>query len=132
MPECKIEAPAFVWQRRIFPLKQNNCANAIKCFKEIVKDSKEKIENVQTDFGSEFKCKELKSYFKNENINHYFSKTDRKCAVVERFNLTIQSLIYKMIEKSMTLRWIDMLKPAMKIYLSRYHRSIAMSPIKAE
>ena len=119
----------FAW---IFPLKQNNCANAIKCFKEIVKDSKEKIENVQTDFGSEFKCKELKTYFKNENINHYFSKTDRKCAVVERFNLTIQSLIYKMIEKSMTLRWIDMLKPAMKIYLSRYHRSIAMSPNKAE
>ena len=79
-----------------------------------------------------FECKELKSYFKNENINHYFSKTDRKCAVVERFNLTIQSLIYKMIEKSMTLRWIDMLKPAMKIYLSRYHRSIAMSPNKAE
>ena len=37
-----------------------------------------------------------------------------------------------MIEKSMTLRWIDMLKPAMKIYLSRYHRSIAMSPNKAE
>ena len=41
----------FAW---IFPLKQNNCANAIKCFKEIVKDSKEKIENVQTDFGSFF------------------------------------------------------------------------------
>ena len=119
----------FAW---IFPLKQNNCANAIRCFKEIVKNSAGKIENVQTDFGSEFKCKELKQYFKKENINHYFSKSDRKCPVVERFNLTIQSLIYKMMEKGMTLRWIDMLKPAMKIYLSRKHRSISLSPLDGE
>ena len=119
----------FAWA---FPLKENTCANAIKCFKEIIKDSQERIENVQTDFGSEFKCKELKAYFKKEKINHYFSRTDRKCAVVERFNLSLQSIIYKMLEKGMTLRWIDMVKPAMKVYLSREHRTIGMSPREGE
>ena len=119
----------FAWT---FPLKQNNCANAIKCFKEIVNTGGGHIENIQTDMGSEFKCKEMKRFCKDENINHYFSRTDRKCAVVERFNLTIQSLIYKMMEKAMSLRWIDMLQPAMKVYLSRHHRTIGMSPKQGE
>ena len=74
----------------------------------------------------------MREYFKKEKINHYFSKSDRKCAVVERFNLTLQSLIYKMMEKGMTLCWIDMLKPAMKVYLSREHRTIGMSPKQGE
>ena len=65
-------------------------------------------------------------------IFHYLSYSDRKCPVVERFNLTIQQLIYKIMEYKSTNRWIDCIEQAMKIYLNRKHSTIKMSPLEAE
>ena len=41
------------------------------------------------------------------NIVHYFSTSDRKCAVVERFNLTIQQLLYKLMTNYNTYAWTN-------------------------
>ena len=116
-----------------FPLKKHDCKSSQKCIAQIVQDSKPlKIENFQSDRGSEFKCKDVINYLSKEKINQYYAISDRKAAVAERFNLTIQMLLYKMMDKSMTRRWIDFIEPAMKIYLQRTHRTIKMSPLQAE
>ena len=116
-----------------FPLKKHDCKSSQKCIEKIVKDSKPlKIENFQSDRGTEFKCKDVNDYLIKENIKQYYAISDRKAAVAERFNLTIQMLIYKMLDKSMTRKWVDFIEPAMKIYLNRKHRTIKMSPLEAE
>ena len=102
------------------------------CFKDILKKCGQKPQRVQTDRGTEFICKTFEKYFKDEMIFHYLSYSDRKCPVVERFNLTIQQLIYKIMEYKSTNRWINCIDHAMKIYLNRKHRTIKMSPLDAE
>ena len=116
-----------------FPIKKHDCKTSQQCLVRIVEESKPlKIENFQSDRGSEFKCKEVKNYLAKEKINQYYAISDRKAAVAERFNLTIQMLVYKMMDKSMTRRWIDFIEPAMNIYLHRAHSTIKMSPSEAE
>ena len=117
----------------VFPIKKHNCKTSQQCIARIVQESNPlKIENFQSDRGSEFKCRDVINYLSKENIHQYYALSDRKAAVVERFNLTIQMLLYKMMDKSMTRRWIDFIEPAMKIYLHRTHRTIKMSPLEAE
>jgi hypothetical protein len=69
---------------------------------------------------------------KDNNIHHYLSYSERKCPVVERFNLSIQRILYKMMAKHNSLEWTKFITPAMKIYLNRNHRTIKMSPVEDE
>ena len=51
---------------------------------------------------------------------------------MERFKLTIQQLLYKIMAKNNTLSWVKYIEQAMKIYLNRKHRTIGMSPIEGD
>ena len=77
-------------------------------------------------------CKKYKSFLKDNAIHHYLSYSLRKCPVVECFNLTIQRLLYKMMNQKNTLKWVTLLDSAMQIYLNRTHRTIKMTPLEAE
>lgn len=116
----------------VYKLKTKECKAVMECFKDILSKCGKKPQRVQTDRGTEFVCKAFKKYFKEQGIHHYVSYSDRKCPVIERFNLTIQQLIFKVMDQKGTLRWIDCLKKAMAIYLGRTHSTIKMSPIKGE
>ena len=116
----------------VYPIRDKKCETVLLCFKDILNKCGKKPERVQTDRGTEFICKTFEKYFKDEMIFHYLSYSDRKCPVVERFNLTIQQLIYKIMEYKSTNRWIDCIEQAMKIYLNRKHSTIKMSPLEAE
>ena len=116
----------------VYPIRDKKCETVLLCFKDILRKCGQKPQRVQTDRGTEFICKTFENYFKDEMIFHYLSYSDRKCPVVERFNLTIQQLIYKIMEHKSTNRWIDCIEQAMKIYLNRKHSTIKMSPLEAE
>ena len=88
----------------VYPIRDKKCETVLLCFKDILKKCGQKPQRVQTDRGTEFICKTFEKYFKDEMIFHYLSYSDRKCPVVERFNLTIQQLIYKIMEYKSTNR----------------------------
>ena len=110
-------------------MKENTCNNVMLCFKDILSKCGKKPERLNTDRGSEMICKKFEDYLKKNKIHHYLSYSLRKCPVVERFNLTIQSLLYKIMHYNRSLKWVQFLDQAMKIYLNRKHRTIKMSPI---
>ena len=116
----------------VYPLKSNTCQNVMNCFIDILEKCGEKPERLNTDRGSEMICEKFERYLKNQNIHHYLAYSLRKCPVVERFNLTIQTLLYKMMAKHNSLKWTEFLDDAMKIYLNRKHRTIGMSPIEGD
>ena len=116
----------------VYPMKNNKCETVLKCFKDILKKCGDKPEKLNTDRGSELICKKFETFLKEVGISHYLSYSLRKCPVVERFNLTIQRLLYKMMDQANTFRWVDLLDSAMAIYLNRTHRTIKMSPLEAE
>lgn len=116
----------------IFPLKSNNCESIMKCFQSIMSVCGQKPERLNSDRGSELICKKFGEYLKGLKIFHYLSYSVRKCPIIERFNLTIQNLIYRIMTKNRNLQWVNYLNQAMEIYLNRRHRTIGMSPIAAE
>ena len=113
-------------------MKENKCAVVMKCFKDILRQCGDKPERLNTDRGSELICKQFTTFLKENKIHHYLSYSLRKCPVVERFNLTIQQLLYKMMKQNNTYEWTKLIDKAMKIYLNRKHRTIKMTPLEAE
>ena len=116
----------------VIPLKENKCETVLNCFKVILKKCGDKPERINTDRGSELICKKFKNFLKENHIHHYLSYSLRKCPVIERFNLTIQRLLYKMMHENNTLEWVKFLDPAMSIFLNRTHSTTKMSPLEAE
>ena len=115
----------------VYPLKQNTCTNVLNCFKDLF-EKVEKPLKLNTDRGSELMCKKFEAYLKDNKIHHYVSYSLRKCPIVERFNLTIKRILYQMMARNNTFEWVKFLDAAMKIYLSRKHKTIKMSPENAE
>ena len=116
----------------VYPMKDNKCQTVMNCFKDILSKCGEKPERLNSDRGSELICKKFENFLIKNNIYHYLSYSERKCPVIERFNLTIQRIIYKMMAKQNSMEWTKFLNSAMKIYLNRTHRTIKMSPLDAE
>ena len=104
----------------------------VKKFREFFNKLDQLPINLQTDKGSEFKSKVFSNLMKEYNVNHYFCTGDRKCAINERFNATIQTLIYKQMYYHKSLEWSKFINNALDIYNNKIHSTIKMSPKMAE
>ena len=83
---------------------------------------------LQTDRGKEFLNEKFQSMLRRHNIHLYISDNyDIKAAVVERFNRTLKTKMYKYFTFKNTLRYIDVLRDLVDSYNATYHRSIGMA-----
>ena len=83
------------------------------------------------DKGKEFYNKQVKDLLEKHNIVLYSTENDEKCSVIERWNRTIKSQLYKYFTANSTHRYIDILEPLIEKYNNSKHRSIGMTPIEA-
>ncbi|KAJ8871419.1 hypothetical protein PR048_027736 [Dryococelus australis] len=60
--------------------------------------------------------------------DHYKSYSNFKASVVERYNKSIEQLIYKHFTSRGTYKWVDVWPEKVKFYNSRYHKTIKMMP----
>ena len=107
----------------VYPMKNVDCKTTIHCLKDVFEKCGETPEKIQTDKGSEFKCNLFTELMQDNNIEHYFSTSDRKCAVVERFNLTIQQLLFKLMANYNTYAWTQLLADAVSYTHLRAHET---------
>lgn len=91
-----------------------------------------KPEKIRTDLGGEFNNAKFRNFLKHEDVALFFALSDRKAAVIERFNLTIQTLLYKVMKEKNTLSWVECLPICLSIYRNRIHSTIKLSPNDAE
>ena len=91
----------------------------------------ERVPNMlQTDRELEFLNAQVQDVFRKHNVHHYFSLNDDiKAALVERFNRTLKSRLYRYMTHRRTNRWIDALSDVVRSYNGSLHRSIGMAPI---
>ena len=115
-----------------YPMKVNSCENVMNCFKDILNKCGKPPKRLNSDRGSELICKKFETFLKDQNIFHYLAYSIRKCPIVERFNLSIQNLLYKIMTYNRSLQWSEYIDQAMDIYLHRNHATIGMSPLEAE
>ena len=88
---------------------------------------------VQSDKGTEFINSTFQSMLRRQNIKFYTSENeDIKAAVVERFNRTLKTKMYRYFTAKNTRRYIDVLPDLLHSYNHTYHRSIGMAPVEVD
>ena len=89
---------------------------------------------IQFDRGTEFLNRFVKALLQEKNIQTILPSSENKAAYAERFNKTLQHLIYSHITNQQNYRYIDVLQDLVKTYNSRPHRghNNKLSPNEAE
>ena len=86
------------------------------------------LERLQTDKGTEFLNRNFQSFLKERNIHFFTTTSELKASVVECFNRTLKTRMWKYFTSKNTLVYIDILQDIVHGYHNSYHRSIGQSP----
>ena len=114
----------------------------LNAFQSVLKEAKEKPKILVVDRGTEFQNKYFTKFCHDNNIKIYTPDSSIHAAFIERFNRTLQSLIYKFMTEYETYRFVSLkqfdgsdAKTFSKIvesYNNRKHRMIGTTPLLAE
>ena len=113
------------------PMKDKTGITTLNAFKQIVKTSGRIPKHIWVDKGKEFYNKNIDEWLKENNIIKYSTFGEHKSCVVERFNRTLKTNMWKRFTAENTRNWINMLDTLMNDYNNKYHRTIKMTPTKA-
>ncbi|GBN81539.1 Putative uncharacterized transposon-derived protein F54H12.3 [Araneus ventricosus] len=111
---------------RAFPIKDKKASTIAKVFRKVFKEVRPK--NIQTDKGSEYYNKTVRDLFKKHNIHHYSTKSEAKCAILERAHKTLQNKMYRVFTHRNSYKYLDILKPLVDSYNHSVHRSHGFAP----
>lgn len=111
----------------VVPLKNKSAVAVANAFATIIADRIPTY--VQSDKGSEFLNSTFQSLLKSHGISFYTSENDDiKCALVERFNRTLKTRMYRYFTRTNSLRFIDVLPALVRSYNDTVHSAIKMAP----
>jgi hypothetical protein len=112
-------------------LKTKSGPEVTSAFEKILDDRK--CNMLQTDKGTEWLNSKFQSMLRQNNIKFYTSENDDiKAAVVERFNRTLKSRMWRYFTYKNTRRFLDVLPDLIHSYNNTYHRSIGMKPMDVD
>lgn len=112
------------------PLKDKTGKNVTKAMETVILRNKNHMNHLQTDDGKEYFNKEFSALMKKYKINHYSTKSDKKAAIIERFNRTLKGAMFKSFSNRGAHIWIDILTKLIRDYNNKFHRTIGMKPIE--
>lgn len=110
------------------PIKDKKGTTVLTALKHVL--DLYKPERIHADQGMEFFNKDIKSYLGKHNIELYFTNSEMKASIVERFNRTIKDKMWRFFEFNKSFNYIDILDDLIESYNNTYHRSIKTSPNK--
>ena len=88
-----------------------------------------KPQKVQTDAGGESYNAKVQVFFKKQGMNHFSTNGDSHGSVVERWNRTLKTKMFRYFTAKNTLKYIDVLPALVKTYNHLFHRSIQEKPV---
>ena len=84
---------------------------------------------VHSDKGTEMRAAPFQRLLKSRDIHFFTSENDDiKCAVVERFQRTLQGMMHHHMTANRTRRFGDVLPALLRTYNSTHHSAIGMGP----
>ena len=108
------------------PLKDKSSANVKNAFEKIF--SERTPESLQTDSGKEFTNKVVQNFLKAKKVHFFTTNNATKASVVERFNRTLKTKMWKYFTEMNTKRYIDVIDKLVHSYNHTWHRSIKTEP----
>ncbi|XP_048583930.1 uncharacterized protein LOC116613861 [Nematostella vectensis] len=85
-------------------------------------------EKLQTDDGTEFKNRTFQTFLSSHGIIFFTTRSEMKASIVERFNRTLKTWMWRWFTHGETRRYVDMLPGLVDNYNHSYHRSIRRAP----
>ena len=83
----------------------------------------------QFDDGKEFYNVGVKNLLESYNVKYFSTSSSRKAAVVERFNRTLKTSMWKYFYANGTYKWVNVLDDLTRNYNQTKHSVILMKPI---
>ena len=83
---------------------------------------------VQFEEGKEFYNVGVKNLLKDHDVNYFSTKSEKKAAIVERFNRTLKTMMWKYFYSKGTCAWIDVLDDFVGNYNNAKHGTILIVP----
>lgn len=118
-----------VFSKRAYarPLKNKTGVEVTHAFASIFEESGIPVK-IQTDAGKEFFNLTFEKLMKKHNIVHFATGSDLKASVIERFNRTLKTRMWRYFTAKNTRRYIDIIQDLLDSYNNSYHSSIKMKP----
>ena len=115
----------FAW---VIPIKTKKSDEIVEKIESVFKSGRVP-DKLQSDQGREFKNTHFMRLMEKYRVK-FFTSTDDviKCAIVERFNRTLRSRIYRYMTYKSSKRYIDVIDDIVDSYNKSFHRTIGMAP----
>ena len=114
------------------PVYRKDTKNMTNAIKSLLNEFKERFDNypktVQFDEGKEFYNVGVKNLLKERGIHYFSTKSNRKAAIVERFNRTLKTAMWKYFYNEKTHNWTTVLNDLVYNYNHTKHSSTLMKP----
>ena len=110
------------------PLKNKTAAEIVRAFTELWNSGEKVPKYLWTDKGREFDNKLFRALLDKKNVHMYWTENEEKSCIVERWNRTIKSMMWKYFTKQRTGIYICVLPDFIKKYNNTYHHSIKCTP----
>ncbi|GBO29609.1 Putative uncharacterized transposon-derived protein F54H12.3 [Araneus ventricosus] len=122
---CMDVLSKYAW---IVPLKQKRGKDILEAFKIIFSHRKPKF--LQTDQGTEFENSIFQKFLKENNVKYFTTYNATKASIVERFNRTLKTKMWKYFTSQNTYTYLNVLQKLVQSYNNTYHSSIKRRPIE--
>ena len=114
----------FAW---VVPPKNKRGISLVNGFQSIL-DLGRSPEKLQTDKETEFLNRNFQSLLEENSIHFFTTNNELKASVVERFNHTLKTHMWKYFTAKNSRVYIDILQDIVQGYNNSYHRSIGRAP----
>ncbi|EFP11727.1 hypothetical protein CRE_05296 [Caenorhabditis remanei] len=120
-----------IYSRRLYvrPLKNKGGVEVSKALSEIFKEIGTSPMSVYTDEGKEFYNTNVKTLFKETGVSLISTKSELKCAVIERANRTLKTRLAKYMTQKYGYKYIDVLQKIVKGINNTLNRGIGKKPV---
>lgn len=110
------------------PIKTKQPEVVAAAFEKILKQSNRKPVIVASDAGKEFTAKYFQNMLRKHKIYFFVPTSDSKCPIVERWNRTIKTRMWKYFTHNNTFRYLDILPSLIRAYNNSFHRMLSCKP----
>ena len=113
------------------PLPSKRAIDVAKAFDDILGEGRTP-DKLQTDAGKEFYNKIFQRLMERYNVKHFSTSNETKASIVERFNRTLKTRMWRYLTAANSKRYVDKLQDMVHAYNHSYHRSIKMTPVSVD
>lgn len=110
------------------PIKSKSGPDVAAALGDILHTSGVSPKYLQTDQGLEFYNQHVKQLLARQGIELFSVYSEKKAAIVERFQRTLQDRMYRAFTYQANNHWLDLLPQLLDNYNHSYHRSIKTTP----